>query len=289
MDLIDSGTTYTNAVIGSLAPRSNSTDKFPPTLVIFWTTCTDPPPRGNRAEFIFGWVFAFLAFGMAIVISTKHLLKLKAEQASTRRDVFLRICGLTPVYAVCCLLGSTIPRGSLLWLEVMHVYEALVVQQFAELMLHFIFTELLAPASQLEAITAFSQRHGSPHDTAAFYHGGASDPGGYLDAVASVLMERSQPKRLLASAPLCCCFTLVGKFCPVFAEESKWLPCGRSILPTVALLGFVRAAIRAFVVGLPALAMVRLWAREAWDRPQYALEVIEQICSCIEVRITAVS
>jgi uncharacterized membrane protein YgcG len=285
-DFVDMATSYSNAAISSmLVLNSNATRRFPPTLVVFWTACTSPEPIGNRTEFIAGWSFAFVACAVALFISLRHLLQLHATSISTRRDMFMRITALTPIYAICCLLGATIPRGSLLWLELMHMYEALVVQQFAELMLHFVYTDLLDPTAALSAELSFERRTGNPHD-GTFYRSGSSQ-GGYLDEVARALTDRSRPRRLLASAPLCCCFQLVGRLFPAFAERSELLPCARSILPSLAVLNFVRAAIRAFVVGLPTLAMIRLWAREAWDRPPDALDAIEQACSTFELLLTA--
>ena len=276
-DILESATSYTQAVLNSL-PNSNLTtlaDAFPPTLVVFWSTCTAPAPLGNLGEFVGGWTIAFMMGFVAIGISVRHLLQIHKAPPTTRRNLFLRICALTPIYAVSCLLGITIPRGSLLWLEVMHVYESMVVLTFSELMLHLIFCEM-GTKNQLEALSHFGAYDGSFFDSS----------GGYLNEVARVLASRTaQPTRLLASAPLCCCLDPLASLFPTFVEKGP-LPCGRRILPNVALLRGVRSAMRAFVVGLPTLAVIRLWAREAWDRPPGVLEGIEQATSLVEAMLT---
>ena len=68
-DILESATSYTQAVLNSLpngAGNLTIADAFPPTLVVFWETCTSPAPLGNATEFVLGWTCSFLAGFVAI-------------------------------------------------------------------------------------------------------------------------------------------------------------------------------------------------------------------------------
>lgn len=243
----------TSSRYGSLAPQA----------LRFWRSCTSDPPRGNPSEFITGWTLGALCAVLGCALSIQHLRALGRMPFSTRRSLSMGICRQPLVFGIACTLGMVVPRGSFLWLELMQIYEALAVFWFGELMLMLIFEH-----EELEIRHAALARQNSR----SFW----ASRGGYLEVVATVL-SRQEPRKLLASPPLGCCFSL-----------TPWLPCGKKLKATPALLGFVRNLLRAFVVGLPTLAIVRLWAREAygWRTPSAGTVAAEQIFSAAEILLT---
>lgn len=106
---------------------SNSTARgygtLPPSVARFWSACTGDA-HGQPAEFITLWVLGGLCLVAGCSISARHLRALGRMPFSTRRSLSIGICRQPPVFAVASFLGILLPRGSFLWLELMHVYEA---------------------------------------------------------------------------------------------------------------------------------------------------------------------
>lgn len=267
-EVIDAAPDLTDAVLHGVVTNSTDTsvNSFP-TLVVFWSTCM----QHSAGEFLTGAICGLVSATIATAISIHHLRKLQACKFSKRREHAMTVNRLAPAYALACTLGVSIPRGSMLWLEVMHVFEAYIVYCFGELMFLLIFEH-----DAQEARVALSR---APTD-GSFYHTKAQD--GYL-AVVARLLSRQEPRRLLASPPLLCCLTPLARWCP---NSVGRLPCAQLMRADLTMLRGIRHALRAFVFGLPALAIFRLWSREAWDRPALVVTVVEQICGGLELIFT---